>query len=55
MVPDPGLPHRLFLKFVPRRRTASETPSALVFEHLAREAIGGDQQQINPLGIDAAA
>ena len=54
VVTDPGLAQRFLLDRIPRRRAALVMPGALVFDRVAGAAVGVDQQQVDPLGIDAA-
>ena len=53
VVPDPRLAQGFLLDRISRRRAALVVAGALVFERVAGAAIGVDQQQVDPFGIDA--
>lgn len=54
VVADPGFAQRFLFDRVARRGAALLVAGALVFHRVARAAVGGDQKQVDPLGIDAA-
>ena len=54
VIPDPSFAQGFLFDCVPRRRAALVVAGALVFDRMAGAAVGVDQQQVDPFGIDAA-